>query len=73
MDGDFVSFADAKVPIMTHTLHYGYGAFEGIRAYERSDGTSHIFRLTEHVERLFESAAILGLEITFTPRWPCAG
>ena len=67
MDGDFVSFADAKVPIMTHTLHYGYGAFEGIRAYERSDGTSHIFRLTEHVERLFESAAILGLEITFTP------
>jgi branched-chain amino acid aminotransferase len=67
MDGEFVSFADANVPIMTHTLHYGYGAFEGIRAYERSDGASHIFRLTEHVERLFESAAILGLEIRFSP------
>ena len=67
MDGEFVPFADAKVPVMTHTLHYGYGAFEGIRAYERSDGTSHIFRLTEHVERLFESAAILGLEISFSP------
>lgn len=63
MDGQFVPFNEAQVPIMTHTLHYGYGVFEGIRAYERSDGSSHIFRLHEHTERLFESAKILGLEI----------
>jgi branched-chain amino acid aminotransferase len=66
MDGNFVPFDQAKVPVMTHTLHYGYGAFEGIRAYERSDGSSHIFRLEEHIERLFESAHILGLVIPFT-------
>ena len=66
MDGTFVSFDQATVPVMTHTLHYGYGAFEGIRAYERSDGSSHIFRLQEHIERLFESAHILGLVIPFT-------
>lgn len=65
MDGNFVPFDQAKVPVMTHTLHYGYGAFEGIRAYERSDGSSHIFRLEEHIERLFESAHILGLVIPF--------
>jgi branched-chain amino acid aminotransferase len=65
MDGNFVPFDQAKVPVMTHTLHYGYGAFEGIRAYERSDGSSHIFRLEEHIERLFESAHILGLVIFF--------
>ena len=66
MDGAFVAFDDAKVPVMTHTLHYGYGAFEGIRAYERSDGSSHIFRLQEHIDRLFESAHILGLEMRFS-------
>ena len=66
MDGSFVPFEQAKVPVMTHTLHYGYGAFEGIRAYERSDGSSHIFRLQEHTERLFESAHILGLVVPFT-------
>ena len=66
MDGHFVPFKDATVPVMTHTLHYGYGAFEGIRAYERNDGGSHIFRLEEHVDRLFESAHILGLEVRFT-------
>lgn len=66
MDGQFVPFEQAKVPIMTHTLHYGYGVFEGIRAYERSDGGSHVFRLTEHIERLFESAHILGLNIPFS-------
>lgn len=66
MDGQFVDFEQAKVPVMTHTLHYGYGAFEGIRAYERSDGSSHIFRLDEHVERLFESAHILGLDIPYS-------
>lgn len=66
MDGSFVPFAEAQVPLMTHTLHYGYGVFEGIRAYARPDGESHIFRLREHVERLFESASILGLEVSFS-------
>ena len=66
MDGEYVPFEDAKVPIMTHTLHYGYGAFEGIRAYERTGGSSHIFRLRDHIERLYESAHILGLEIPFS-------
>ena len=66
MDGEFVTFEQAKVPVMTHTLHYGYGAFGGIRAYERSDGRTHIFRLNDHIERLFESAHILGLEIPYT-------
>lgn len=66
MDGQFVPFNEAQVPIMTHTLHYGYGAFEGIRAYERSDGGSHIFRISEHIERLLESAHILGLEVPYS-------
>jgi branched-chain amino acid aminotransferase len=51
--------------VLTHTLHYGTGVFEGIRAYETSDGPA-VFRLTEHVERLFRSAKILGMEIPYT-------
>jgi branched-chain amino acid aminotransferase len=65
MDGSFIPFNEATVPLMTHTLHYGYGAFEGIRAYQRSDGTSHVFRIREHIERLFESASILGIAIPY--------
>lgn len=65
MDGSFIPFSEATVPLMTHTLHYGYGAFEGIRAYQRSDGTSHVFRIREHIERLFESASILGITIPY--------
>ncbi|MEE2787802.1 MAG: branched-chain amino acid transaminase [Myxococcota bacterium] len=65
MDGKLIPFEDAKVHVLTHTLHYGYGVFEGIRAYRRTDGESHIFRLAEHVKRLFESAKILGLDIPF--------
>ncbi|MBV69840.1 MAG: branched chain amino acid aminotransferase [Myxococcales bacterium] len=67
MDGRLVNFEDANVHVLTHTLHYGYGAFEGIRAYRREDGQSHILRLQEHIKRLFESAHILGLKIPFTP------
>jgi branched-chain amino acid aminotransferase len=66
MDGEVVPFDEAKVPVMTHTLHYGYGVFEGIRAYERTDGSSHIFRHQEHIKRLFESAKILGLEVPYS-------
>ena len=66
MDGRLIDFADAKVHVLTHTLHYGYGVFEGIRSYKRENGESHIFRLGEHITRLFESAHILGLEIPFS-------
>jgi branched-chain amino acid aminotransferase len=65
MNGDLVDWDQAQVHVLTHTLHYGTGVFEGIRAYETADGPA-IFRLTEHVERLFRSAHILGMEIPFT-------
>jgi branched-chain amino acid aminotransferase len=60
-----VDWDKAQVHVLTHTLHYGTGVFEGIRAYETSDGPA-VFRLTEHVERLFRSAKILGMEIPYT-------
>ncbi|MFZ4735919.1 MAG: branched-chain amino acid transaminase [Bradymonadia bacterium] len=66
LDGGLVDFEDATVHVLTHTLHYGYGVFEGIRAYRRDDHQSHVFRLAEHIERLFESAHILDLEIPFS-------
>ena len=55
MDGELVPFADAKVHVLCHTLHYGLGAFEGIRAYEQPNGRAGIFRLREHLERLVDS------------------
>jgi branched-chain amino acid aminotransferase len=58
MDGKFVDWADANVHILTHTLHYGLGVFEGIRCYKTSKGPA-IFRLKEHVDRLFQSCHIL--------------
>lgn len=66
MDGAIIPFEQARVHVLTHTLHYGYGVFEGIRAYKRSTGESHVFRLKEHVDRLFESAHILGLEMPYS-------
>ena len=63
MDGAFVAWAQANVHVLTHTLHYGVGVFEGIRCYACEDGRSAIFRLPEHNERLFDSAHILGLRI----------
>ncbi|RPI37766.1 MAG: branched-chain amino acid transaminase [Nitrospiraceae bacterium] len=65
MDGKFVDWDDAKVHVLTHTLHYGLGAFEGIRCYKTEKGSA-IFRLDEHVDRLFASAAIFMLEIPFS-------
>ena len=65
MDGKFIKWRDAKVHVLTHTLHYGLGAFEGIRCYKAVDGSA-IFRLDEHVERLFASAHILNIEIPYT-------
>jgi branched-chain amino acid aminotransferase len=65
MDGQMVEWRDAKIHVLTHTLHYGCGAFEGVRAYKTDKGTA-IFRLKEHTERLFNSAKILRMPITFT-------
>jgi len=65
MDGKFVDWADAKVHVLTHTLHYGLGLFEGIRCY-KTKGGSAIFRFAEHMRRLYDSAKICGLTIPFT-------
>jgi branched-chain amino acid aminotransferase len=66
LDGEFVAWDAARVHILTHTLHYGLGVFEGVRCYEGKAGSA-IFRLAEHTERLFASAHILGIEIPFSP------
>ncbi len=66
MDGKFVDWADANIHILTHTLHYGLGAFEGIRCYKTPKGSA-IFRLQEHVDRLFDSCRILQIESPYTP------
>jgi branched-chain amino acid aminotransferase len=65
MDGKFVSWDNATVHILTHTLHYGLGVFEGIRCYETRKGTA-IFRLDEHIDRLFNSAHIFLIEIPYS-------
>jgi branched-chain amino acid aminotransferase len=64
MDGEMVDWREAKTHVLTHTLHYGMGVFEGVRAYHADKGTA-IFRLKEHTDRLFDSAHILGMEIPF--------
>jgi branched-chain amino acid aminotransferase len=64
MDGSFVDWADAKVHVLTHSLHYGLAAFEGLRCYKGRSGSS-IFKLQEHVDRLFESAHIGMMTIPF--------
>jgi branched-chain amino acid aminotransferase len=66
LDGKFVPWNDANVHLMTHSLHYGLGVFEGIRAYKTADGRTAVFRLRDHIHRLFESAHILLLEIPFS-------
>ncbi|MBT6328135.1 MAG: branched-chain amino acid transaminase [Candidatus Thioglobus sp.] len=64
MDGEWVEWRDAKIHVLTHTLHYGMGAFEGVRAYETDDGPA-IFKLEEHTNRWFDSAHILGMKMPF--------
>ena len=64
LDGEMVPWREAKVHVLTHTLHYGMGVFEGVRAYKTNDGTA-IFRLEDHTNRLFQSAQILGIKIPF--------
>ena len=71
MNGRLVDFADAKVSVFTHALHYGSGVFEGIRCYETARG-SEVFRLNEHMERLHWSAKIYRMEIPYTVPELCA-
>jgi branched-chain amino acid aminotransferase len=71
-DGKLVAWEEAQVHVLSHTLHYGVGVFEGIRCYKTDDGKSAVFRLKEHVDRLFDSAHIVLLEIPFTREEICA-
>lgn len=68
MDGRLIPWDEAKVHVLTHTLHYGLGVFEGIRCYLCHDGRSAIFRLKEHVDRFFDSAKIGELELPFSKK-----
>ena len=65
MDGEYVDWREAKVHVLTHTLHYGVGVFEGVRAYKTDQGPA-IFRLDRHTERLLQSAKIMGMTIPFS-------
>jgi len=64
-DGEMIPWRDAKVHVLTHTLHYGMGVFEGVRAYETAKGPA-IFRLQEHTNRLFRSAHIMNMKMPFS-------
>jgi branched-chain amino acid aminotransferase len=66
LEGEFVDWDDAKIHVLTHTLHYGLGVFEGVRCYATDDGRSAVFRLPEHVRRLFESAHINLMKIPYS-------
>lgn len=65
MDGTLVDWDDARIHVLTHTLHYGSGVFEGVRAYATADGPA-VFRLTDHIRRLFDSASMLMIEVPFS-------
>ncbi|MGH1470511.1 MAG: branched-chain amino acid transaminase [Cellvibrionaceae bacterium] len=66
MDGELVDWRDAKVHVLTHTLHYGMGVFEGVRAYDAGEKGTCIFRLKEHTDRLFRSAHIMMMNMPYT-------
>jgi branched-chain amino acid aminotransferase len=66
MSGKFVDWDDARIHVLNPTLHYGWGVFEGIRAYQTADGPA-IFRLTDHIARLYRSAKIYMMDVPFTP------
>lgn len=68
MDGKLIPWDEAKVHVLTHTLHYGLGIFEGIRCYLCYDGTSAVFRLKEHIDRFFDSGLIGGLTIPYSKK-----
>lgn len=74
LDGKIVDrHTGAQVPLLTHTLHYGVGAFEGIRAYQREGGETRIFRLGDHVQRLFDSCRLVMIEPAVTAAEVCRG
>lgn len=66
MDGEMVPFADAKVHVLSHTLHYGLGVFEGIRAYRQPDGAGGVWKLDEHLRRLLDSARMCRMDVPWT-------
>lgn len=66
-DGHIVPYAEAQTHVLSHTLHYGLGVFEGIRAYRTHDGRTAVFRLADHIKRLFDSCHLATLEIPYTP------
>ncbi|MBI3604762.1 MAG: aminotransferase class IV, partial [Nitrospirae bacterium] len=67
MDGKMIPWGEAKVHVLTHSLHYGLGVFEGIRCYKGDQGPA-IFKLREHIERLFNSAHITRMKIPFSQK-----
>ncbi|MDI7258951.1 MAG: branched-chain amino acid transaminase [Thermodesulfobacteriota bacterium] len=68
MDGRLIPWDEARVHVLTHTLHYGLGIFEGIRCYLCHDGKSAVFRLKEHIDRFFDSAHIGGLKMPYSKK-----
>ena len=66
LDGKLVPWKEAQVHVLTHSLHYGFGAFEGIRCYAQTGGGAAIFRLAEHIDRFFHTAHICTLDIPFS-------
>lgn len=71
-DGKLVNWEEAQVHVLAHSLHYGVGVFEGIRCYKTDDGKSAVFRLKEHIDRLFDSAHIVMLDIPYTREEICS-
>ncbi|MFQ6135003.1 MAG: aminotransferase class IV, partial [Nitrososphaerales archaeon] len=71
MDGEFVDWDDAKVPVLTHALHYGTAVFEGIRAYPSEDNVN-IFRLRDHIDRMMQSARIYYIDHKYTAEELCS-
>ena len=65
MDGELVPWDEARVHVLTHSLHYGSGVFEGIRTYSTADGPA-VFRLTDHIERMLDSATLIMMEIPYS-------
>src|SRR5512138_3652584 len=66
LEGELVDWDAANVHVLTHSLHYGLGAFEGIRCYKRANGQSYVFRLKEHIDRLFDGCKLTLLQPKFT-------
>src|SRR5678816_1814441 len=66
MEGELVDWDAAQVHVLTHSLHYGLGAFEGIRAYKRANGQTFIFRLKEHIDRLFDTCKMTLIQSKFS-------